>query len=191
MCLGPLEGGTYTSQRFEPALTFTVPAGWNNPWDTRGAFLLWAPGWPDGGGGSWLFDYPGLDVVRDPRPDEGCSTYVDATVGTSALEIATWVANHPAIATEAPLPVQVAGLTGYQLDVSLEDSWRERCPGRHGAVWLFEGIYLRDQSKYPEYATMRLILLDLPDGGNVLIQIDGSQVEAAMPVVSSFEFDLS
>jgi len=38
---------------------------------------------------------------------------------------------------------------------------------------------------------MRLILLDLPDGGNVLIAIDGEQVAAAMPVVRSFAFDLS
>ncbi len=48
VCLGPLDEGTYTSQRFEPALTFTVPAGWNNPWDTRGSFDLWTPGWSDG-----------------------------------------------------------------------------------------------------------------------------------------------
>ena len=38
---------------------------------------------------------------------------------------------------------------------------------------------------------MRLILLDLPDGGSVLIAIDGTQVDVAMPVVHSFEFDLS
>ena len=37
---------------------------------------------------------------------------------------------------------------------------------------------------------MRLILLDLPDGGNVLIAIDGTQVDAAMPVVDSFVFDV-
>ena len=38
---------------------------------------------------------------------------------------------------------------------------------------------------------MRLILLDLPDGGNVVIAIAGEQVDAAMPVVRSFGFDLS
>ena len=47
VCFGPLDEGTYTSQRFEPALTFTVPAGWNNSWDTRSAFSLWTPGWSD------------------------------------------------------------------------------------------------------------------------------------------------
>jgi hypothetical protein len=75
--------------------------------------------------------------------------------------------------------------------VSLADTWREGCPGGPEAVWLFEGIYLRDQNKYPEYATMRLILLDLLDGGSVLIAIDGTQADAAMPVVRSFEFDLN
>ena len=198
VCLGPLDEGTYTSQRFEPALTFTVPAGWNNPWDTRGAFGLWAPGWSDNGADQgidcrsgpnpcgYLFDQPGLSVRRDPRPEQGCSGYADATVGTSAFEIATWVANHPAIATEAPSPVEVAGLTGYLLDVSLADTWRESCPGGPGAVWLFEDLYLNED---PEHATMRLILLDLPDGGSVLIAIDGTQVDAAMPVVRSLVFD--
>ena len=181
MCLGPLEEGTYTSQRFEPALTFTVPAGWNNPWDERDGFILWTPGWsPD----NTLIMEPGLLVRRDPRPDEGC---VDATVGTSAIELATWVANHPAIVAGAPLPVEVGGLTGYQLDVSLADTWRESCPDGPKAVWLF-GTYLRDPNKYPEHATKRLILLDLPDGGSVLIAIDGTQVDAAMPVVRSFVF---
>lgn len=191
VCLGPLEEGTYTSQRFEPALTFTVPAGWNNPWDTRGAFDLWTPGWSDGypeDPGSYLLDHPGLSVRRDPRPDEGCSPNADATVGTSAIEVATWVANHPAIAAGAPSPVEVGGLTGYQLDVSLADTWRESCPGGPAAVWLFEDLYLNE---HPGFATMRLILLDLPDGGSVLIAIDGTQVDAAMPVVRSFVFDLS
>jgi hypothetical protein len=184
VCLGPLGEGTYTSLRFAPALTFTVPAGWNNPWDERDAFILWTPGWsPD----NTLIMEPGLHVRRDPRPDGGC---VDATVGTSAIELTTWVANHPAIVAGAPSPVEVGGLTGHQLDVSLADTWRESCPDGPGAVWLFDGIYLRDPNRYPGFATWRLILLDLPDGGSVLIAIDGTQVDVAMPVVNSFVFDL-
>jgi hypothetical protein len=182
VCYGPLDEGTYTSQRFGPALTFTVPAGWNNPWDTRGGFRLWTPGWSDE---SYLLDSPGLSVRRDPRPDEGCVDAVDPTVGTSAIEIATWVANHPAIATKTPSPVEVGGLTGYQLDVSLADTWQKSCPG--AAVWLFADLYLNEN---PGYTAMRLILLDLPDGGSVLIAIDGTQVDAAMPVVRSFTFEL-
>lgn len=187
VCLGPLDEGTYTSQRFEPALTFTVPAGWNNVWDTRGAFTLWTPGWSPG---NTLFMAPGLHVRRDPRPYEGCVDAVDTTVGTSAIELATWVANHPAIATEPPSPVEVGGLSGYQLDVSLADTWqkscRERAPG--AAVWLFKALYLNEN---PGFTTMRLIFLDLPDGGSVMIAIDGTQVDAAMPVVRSFTFDLN
>ena len=134
------------------------------------------------------FDQPGAARPSAiPDPSDGC---VDATVGTSAIELATWVANHPAIAAGAPSPVEVGGLTGYQLDVSLADTWRESCPDGPDAVWLFDDIYLRDPNKYPEHATMRLILLDLPDGGSVLIAIDGTQVDAAMPVVDSFVFDL-
>jgi hypothetical protein len=207
VCLGPLEEGTYTSQRFEPALTFTVPAGWNNPWDTRGSFDLWTPGWSDGADdpddpGIYLFDHPGFSLFRDVRPWEdvarrreargvGCSYGVDAAAGTSALELATWVDAHPGIAANAPSPVEVGGLSGYQLDVSIAETWKScRIEDGQGppSVPLFDKLGLIE---HPGYATMRLILLDLPDGGNVLIAIDGEKVDAAMPVVHSFEFDLS
>lgn len=207
VCLGPLDEGTYTSQRFEPALTFTVPAGWNNPWDTRGSFDLWAPGWSDGADDPddptiYVFDHPGFSLFRDVRPWEeearrreargvGCSDGVDAAAGTSALELATWVAAHPGIAANPPSPVEVGGLAGYKLDVSVAEAWKGcRLEDGQGppSVPLFDKLGIVE---HPGYATMRLILLDLPDGGNVLIAIDGKQVDVAMPVVHSFGFDLS
>jgi len=195
VCFGPLDAGTYTSQRFEPALTFSVPAGWNNPWDTRGSFDLWTPGWSDGWDdpddpGIYVFDHPGLTLHRNVRVSrEGCSDAVDARAGTSALELATWVSDHPGIATGGPSPVEIGGLAGYQLDVSLADTWHESCLECDGlaVVWLFEDVYLNEG---PGFATMRLILLDLPDGGSVLIAIDEDRLDVAMPVVDSFVFDL-
>ncbi len=201
VCFGPFEQGTYTSQRFEPALTFTVPAGWNNPWDTRGSFDLWTPGWSDGAEnpddpGIYLFDHAGLTLHRDARARrEGCSDAVDAGAGTSALELATLVSEHPGIATGGPSPVEIGGLAGYQLDVSIAETWpKSSCPGMEGLVTVepLDGAFLAEGQGLREwYATSRLILLDLPDGGNVLIQIDGTEVDAAMPVVRSFEFDLN
>jgi len=205
VCLGPLDEGTYTSQRFEPALTFTVPAGWNNVWDSRGAFDLWAPGWSDDTADQgtdcrsgpypcgYLFDQPGLKLHRDVRAfREDCSDAVDAGAGTSALELATRVTDHPGIATDGPSPVEIGGLAGYQLDVSIAETWHKSCPGSAGFVGVepVEWASLRQGTGLPE-STKRLIFLDLPDGGNVLIAIDGTQVDAAMPVVSSFGFDLS
>ena len=205
VCLGPLDEGTYTSQRFEPPLTFTVPAGWNNPWDTRGAFDLWTPGWSGGVNDpadpgcrsaprpcGYLFDQPGLELHRDVRARlEDCSDAVDAGAGTSALELATRVTDHPGIATDGPSPVEIGGLAGYQLDVSIAETWHKSCPGMAG----FVGVEPVEWASLTEgarewYATSRLIFLDLPDGGNVLIKIDGTQLDAAMPVVGSFEFDL-
>ncbi len=196
VCFGPLEGGTYTSQRFEPALTFTVPAGWNNPWDTRGSFDLWTPGWSGGSEDPadpaiYLFDHPGLALQRDVRAREGCSDAVDAAAGTSALELATWVSDYPGIATGGPSPVEIGGLAGYQLDVSIAETWHKSCPGMNGHPYvpLLDGVFLVEGVR-EWYTTSRLILLDLPDGGNVLIAIDGDQVDASMPVVRSFTFDL-
>lgn len=197
VCLGPLEEGTYMSQRFEPALTFTVPAGWNNPWDTRGSFDLWRPGWSDGSDDPstpYYFDHPGLTLLRDVHARrEGCSDRVEATVGTSALELATWVRDHPGIATDGPSPVEIGGLAGYQLDVSIAETWpKSSCHGweEFMTVEPIQGAGLVGGAG-EWYATSRLILLDLPDGGNVLIKIDGDQLDVAIPVVNSFEFDLS
>jgi hypothetical protein len=206
VCFGPLEEGTYTSQRFEPAFTFTVSAGWNNPWDTRGLFHLWTPGWSDGwedpedpessGLHPGLYpDYPGLTLSRDVRGRRGgCTDAVDARAGTSALELATWVSDYPGIATGGPSPMEIGGLAGYQLDVSIAETWNKKssCPGMEGFVTVepLDGAGLVKARDFPNsYATSRLILLDLPDGGNVLIQIDGTEVDAAMPVVRSFSFD--
>jgi hypothetical protein len=195
VCFGPLEEGTYTSQRFEPALTFIVPTGWNNPWDTRGSFELWTPGWSEGWDDPddpriYLFDHPELTLHRDVRAREGCADDVDASAGTSAIELATWVSDHPGTATGGPSPVEIGGLEGYQLDVSIADTWQKSCPEMEGRpfVPLLDGVFLWQGGWY---ATSRLILLDLPDGGNVLIAIDEDQLNDAMPVVRSFEFDLS
>jgi len=195
VCFGPLDEGTYTSQRFEPALTFTVPAGWNNPWDTRGSFELWTPGWSDGwkdpdDPGIYLFDHPELTLHRDVRAREGCSDAVDAAAGTSALELTTLVSDHPGIATGGPSPVEIGGLAGYQLDVSVAKTWQKSCPEMDGRpfVPLLDGVFLVEGAGW--YATSRLILLDLPDGGNVLIAIDEDQLDDAMPVVRSFSFAL-
>ena len=194
VCFGPLDEGAYTSQRFEPALTFTVPAGWNNPWDTRDSFDLWTPGWSDGWDDPddpdiYVFDRPGLTLLRDVRALEGCSDAVDAAAGTSALELATWVSDHPGIATDGPSPVEIGGLAGYQLDVSIAETWHKTCPHMGVTVQLLEGPSLVE-GVASWYATSRLILLDLPDGGNILIWIDGDQLDVAMPVVRSFSFDL-
>ena len=195
VCLGPLEEGTYASQRFEPALTFTVPAGWNNPWDTRGEFDLWTPGWSDGADrvdhpAIYLLDHPGLTLYRDVRAVEGCSDTVDTGTGTSALELATWVSDRPGVATDGPSPVEVGGLAGYKLDVSIAETWDKSCPGMSGfvRVGLFGPVSLVEEIG-GAYGSWRLILLDLPDGGNVLISIDGEKVDIAMPVVRSFEFE--
>ena len=87
-------------------------------------------------------------------------------------------------------PGDRGGLSGYQLDLSIAETW-QRCPidGAPATVPLLD--QLGGLIKHPGYATMRLVVLDLPDGGNVAIEIGGKQVDAAMAVVDSFEFDLN
>ena len=194
VCFGPLDEGTYTAQRFEPALTFTVPAGWNNPWDTRGGFDLWTPGWSDGWDdpndpGIYLFSHPGLRVSTQPRAVDGCSNVVDETVGVSAAELAEWIAVHPGVETTGPSPVSVGGLAGYRLDLSIADDWEETCPQHAGflVVPLLDDLSLIEKQPY---ASVRLYLLDLPAGGSVAIVADGAVLDEAMPVVDSFVFDM-
>ena len=193
VCFGPLDEGTYTAQRFEPALTFTVPAGWNNPLDTRGSFDLWTRGWSRGNDpddpGIYLFYHPGLRVSTQPRAVDGCSNVVDETVGVSAAELAEWIAVHPGVETTGPSPVSVGGLAGYRLDLSIASGWEKTCPQHAGylVVPLLDDLSLIEKQPY---ASVRLYLLDLPAGGSLAMVVDGAVLDEAMPVVDSFVFDL-
>ena len=115
-CLGPVPAGTYATTVFEPALSFSVPAGWDNEEDLPGNFLLLPPGMKLDGVDAGTSDYIG--VYTQVAPDPGCATSSGQPAGAPQAVAACIAGRHDLIATK-PRSVKIGGLSGYVLDVRL------------------------------------------------------------------------
>jgi len=185
-----LAPGTYTSVAFQPAVTYTVPAGWRVDEDVASHFALQPVD----------SEVVGIHLFRDPlaaSQDPACLAIPEPGVGTLSLEIATWIRGLPGIIASSPRMATVGGLRGVELDVALNTGWTASCSYANGipTVPLFvgEGGSLRWTIAGNE--RLRLSLLDVPGGGTVVVDIDafdGTQMDgllvAASPIVQSFSF---
>jgi hypothetical protein len=112
-CLGPIAAGTYTTQIFDPTLTYTVPAGgWENMEDTPGNFLLLPPHQSLPGVNAGTSDFIG--VYTSVFPVNGCDT-PDGDVTTPA-QYDRWMRNNP-------------GLIGRVVDLHVVKTWKKVCEG--------------------------------------------------------------
>jgi hypothetical protein len=185
-----LPAGTYTSQAFRPALTFTLPAGWDVPSDTATYLLL-------GPAGS---EIAGIHIFRDLRAaatDAACTTSPAPGVGSSSAELSTWIRGHAGLAVSEPRLVTVGGLRGTELDIAIASGWTASCPFANGmpSVSLFVGPTPDFRWVVAGNERLRLDLLDLPSGGTVVVDIDdfdgsvmSDLITAATPIVKSFVF---
>jgi hypothetical protein len=168
-----------------PGSRFTVPEGWVNGSDETGFYGLF----PDTPANQAEFAASGgfaNEIFMGPRNDPylTCDAWEDNQGATAAKIVAAVVAND-ALATSEPVDVTIGGLTGKQIDVRLDPSWTESCPGDPPGFDLGDG-------------RSRAILLDTPDRGVIVISL-GSLHSAgheaflaeAMPIIESFQFDLS
>jgi len=186
-----LPAGTYTSTSFAPALTLTVPDGWINDSDVAegtGSYGFYGL-FPDTPANRAEFARSGgadkgiLIVSNLLRPYFMCEDWEDNR-GATATEMAAAVAGNEAFTTTGPVDVTIGGLSGKQIDLSLNPNWTETCP---------DGV---PTSALADQRT-RAIFLDRP-GGPVLVMFVGSVHAAdheaflaeAMPIVESFQFDL-
>ena len=182
---GILPAGSQTTKSFVPRFTFTVPEGWVNSGDEVGFYALF----PDTPANQAEFAASG-DIARSihmgPQNDPyfTCDAWED-NLGTTAAEIVADVVANDALATSEPVDVTIGGLTGKQIDVQLDPGWTESCPGDP------PGFDLKD-------GRARGILLDTPDRGVIVIflgSLHSAGHEAflaeAMPIVESFQFDLT
>jgi hypothetical protein len=185
-----LPAGTYTSQSFQPALTFTLPTGWDIPSDSATYLLL-------GPAGS---DIAGIHLFRDLRAasmDAACLTSPEPGVGSSSADLSRWIQGHAGLAVSNPRLVSVGGLRGTELDIAIASGWTAACPFANGmpSVSLFVGATADFRWVVAGNERLRLDLLDLPSGGTVVVDIDdfdGSVMSdllaAATPIVKSFAF---
>jgi hypothetical protein len=113
-CLGALEPGTYTTQTFSPAITYTVPGGWTNGEDLPGNFLLHLAG-----------DDRYIGIYRDANAPYKCEEFPDPDVSQSVSDYTRWLRRHPLLHVTKPRPVSVGGLHGVVMDIS-------KAPGTEG-----------------------------------------------------------
>ena len=127
-CLGILRAGTYSTKRFQPQLTYTVPAGgWTNYEDKPGSFTLVPPG--------VTLDqaHNATNIILVWRgvlaATMNCSGSPNRKVATSPRGLAAWFVHQSALDTSRPQPVTLGRLHGYALSVSLAPHGGVRCGG--------------------------------------------------------------
>src|SRR6185503_18383872 len=61
-----------------------------------------------------------------------CAEKPEADVGSTAANIAEWLATHGGLNTTQPEPVSIGGLNGYMIDVKMDPGWTGVCPFSQG-----------------------------------------------------------
>jgi hypothetical protein len=185
-----LPAGTYTSNAFAPALTFTVPDGWEKSADTA-AYLQLRPVGDEN---------VGIHVFKDPvalSQDATCPLAAEPGVGLTSFDLAKWIRERPGLIVSQPGMATVGGLNGTVIDVGIVDGWKASCPFANGLPTV--PLFFQPPDGYRWVAAgserLRLYVLDVPGGGRVVVDIDAFDgarmdelVKAAAPIVSTFSF---
>lgn len=171
-CRGRLSAGSYRTVEFTPAITYTVPDGWQNFEDTPGNFQL-VPPHQSLKGVAGTSDFIGVyAAVRAAAQD--CSELPAASVPESPTAIARWMTRLAGVNATQPPRVAVGGLRGVVLDVSMVKGWKKTCPwsGPTPVVLLIVGVNPSGLTHgLIPTLTMRLYLLR--NGAHVLaIEVD-------------------
>jgi hypothetical protein len=201
-CRGRLAAGTYTSRAFEPALTYTVPAGWFNKFDEpHGYGLLPETTANMASLNSGGFGVTAVELQRDLVVARADCVEAESEPGVAATAAAMTraLADRPGLVTTEPVPITVGGLSGFTIDITLSPDWTTPCPFSQGRPTVplvtdpratpGAGLHwTADRATDGSFA--RYIILDLPGGGTVLIAPNGPPafVTEATPLIESFEF---
>ena len=197
-CAGPLEPGAHRSRLFIPPIDYIIPldspVAWDNPEDRPGTFTLHPAG-------------PDTDAIfffRDVRVLTGeCNPMFNEGVGNTAHEIADWMEANPGLIVNNRQPATHGGLRGVLLDVSASGTYTTLCPEESRGypagvpiVPLFAGAGSGELTWYVGGdEQMRLYLLDMPGGGNLVISIDAmtgdfeTLLEVTQRVLGGITFD--
>ena len=185
-----LPPGTYTSRAFKPAVTYTLPEGWQNPDDLADHLALIPAG----------SQVAGIFLFRDPRAmsqDPTCPTKPEPGVGGLSTELVAWIRSRPGLVVSDLKMVTVGGLRGVEIEVAIADGWTPSCPFANGlpAVPLFVGSTGSLRWVVAGSERLRLDILDAPGGGTIVVDVDAFDgslfadlVAAAAPIVRSFAF---
>jgi hypothetical protein len=185
----PLAPGTYTSVAFKPAVTFTVPAGWENP-DDQAAYMLVRPLGDDLNGIHFFAAPSALSQAAD------CPASAEPNVGTSSIELIAWIRSLKGLTVSSPAMATIGGYPATSIDISIAPGWAASCAFANGTPTvplLFKAPGLRWVVAGGE--RLRLYFVDRTGSGLVIVDLDsfdGTGFEgllaAAAPVVKSLKF---
>jgi hypothetical protein len=183
-----LEDLLVASEDFDPPFTVALPPDWQRDGDI---FFMGE-------------HEVAIEVHRDPViMSAGCDLQPEPGVGPGAAGIVAALTSRDGLAISGPEPISVGGLSGRIFDFSLDPAWTGGCPWTFGSPTVpVEGSFDASGANTGFTAvepgeTWRYIVLDAPDGGSVVIWMLASEsagqveLDAAMPVVDSIEFDLA
>lgn len=204
-CLGIVEAGTYSTNRWNPfggftygEATFTLPDGWAVGYDSQAAlFLRSAEDYNKLGNDSAWGISAWADVAAAAPDNPDCSggppDKADPSVGTGAANIAAWMTALPSLkATRSTMTIN--GLQAEVVDAEIAEG-ATVCDW--GVVLIASRTSKPDPFNFGIVANqhMRIILVDVLPERTVAIFLDDSQhpgfaalEKAAMPIVESFVF---
>jgi hypothetical protein len=182
---GILPAGEGTTRAFRPSFTFSVPAGWVNDIDNE-VYRLFQDT-PANEAQFGLAGGPAQNIFMGGVDSPGVICDGIGAQGSTASELADSLVTNEALVTSEPVEVTIGGLTGTRVDAHIDPDWTGTCQA-----------YGSEAEADPKDYRGRFVFLDVPDGGKLLIIVDSvhaADFEAfladAMPVVESFEFDVS
>jgi hypothetical protein len=130
LCLGELSAGRYTSRAFHPALTYSVPRGWQNMEDLDANVELLPPHAALAGIDAGTSDFIG--VYRDVALADGCPTRPVPGLASTPVAMMRHLEQRPDLRLVGLRAVRVGGLTGLVADLSQRPTWHGTCPYSSG-----------------------------------------------------------
>lgn len=166
-----LDAGTYSTQRFTPGVTYEVSVGWANYEDLPGNFPLVPPTGSLDGVDAGTSDYIGIYTSIAALAVD-CKTVL-ADTGQTPADIAGWLAAEPALVVTDGGEIEVGGLDGLVLDLTLKEGAGVICDGLDFPM---VPLFMGKPPSSLEHAmipglTMRLYLLAYGDG-TLAIEVD-------------------
>ena len=122
-CDEPLEPGRYRATFYGLTLEFEIPSeGWIS--HSYYNFRLIASEHPTEG----IYSSDSITFLDDPAiATRDCEDSEDPSIGRSVDDLVGWLEDAPGLVVSEPIPVDVGGLQGMQLDLEIDPTWKRTC----------------------------------------------------------------